>query len=269
MAQGRIAEAENILRKIQRENGCGNTEVILRKTHLKPKKGDEKSSNSHRGIMDLFTHQSVCIVTVVMMLSWCVTSMVYYGLALNVKHLEGNLYINFVLGSLIELPSFVVTQALLSKFGRRLSLFFLLLGSSASCFLCMFLQLEDGSNVTVISMAALGGRFCICAVYTVLYVYSAELFPTIVRNAGMGVSSLSARIGGMIAPFIVLMGDHHASLPMFVFALCALFAGIAGLKLHETQGKRMPETFEDLEESHSKKAKTNDDTRKIMNIAIL
>lgn len=269
MAQGRIAEAENILRKIQKENGRSNSKVILWKTHPKPAKGDGKKSHSQRGIMDLFTHQSVCIVTVVMMLSWCVTSMVYYGLALNVKHLEGNLYINFVLGSLIELPSFVVTQMLLSKFGRRLSLFFLLLSSSASCFLCMLLQLQDGNNAAMISMAALGGRFCISASYSVLYVYSAELFPTVVRNAGMGVSSLSARIGGMAAPFIVLLGDHQVSLPMLVFALTALFAGIAGLKLHETQGKRMPETFEDLEESHSEEAKTNGYSRKIINIAEL
>ena len=259
MSQGRISEAESILKKIQRENGHSNTEVILLKAQPNHVKQDGKASQ--RGVMDLFTHQSICIITLVMMLLWCVTSMVYYGLALNVKHLGGSLYINFVLGCLIELPSFFATQILLSKFGRRLSLFFFLFSGSLSCFLCMFLQLEDEKNAAVISMTALAGRFCISAAYAVLYVYSAELFPTVVRNAGMGVSSLSARVGGMVAPFIVLIGDHHVSLPMFVFACTALLAGIAGLKLHETQGKRMPETFEDLEDSK----KTNGDPRKTLN----
>ena len=256
VSQGRIKEAEDILRKIKKENGYPDNEEISLKLESKGAKGEGKILQ--RGITDLFTHKSVCVITVVMMLLWCVVSMVYYGLALNVKNLGGNLYINFVLGSLIELPSFLATQILLSKFGRRQSLFVFFLGGSFSCLLCMFLQLQGGYYVAAISTTALGGRFCISAAYAVLYLYSAELFPTVVRNAGMGISSFSARIGGMVAPFIVLSGDHHVSLPMFIFACTALFAGIAGLTLRETQGKRMPETFEDLEEGHSRKLiKTN------------
>ena len=78
-------------------------------------------------------------------------------------------------------------------------------------------------------------------------------------NAGMGISSLSARVGGMVAPYIVLLGDQNVSLPMFAFACTALFAAIAGLRLHETKGKPMPETFEDLEGSHPRRGKTNGD----------
>ena len=258
LSQGRVEEAEHILRKIEIENGYHISEEIFLKKE--DKRVQEDGKDCQHGIIDLFTHKSVCVITIIMMISWCVTSMVYYGLALNVKNLGGSLYINFVLGSLIELPSFVTTQFLLSRLGRRLTLFVLLIGGSFSCFLCMLLQSHGEQNVTAIAMTALAGRFCISASYAVLYVYSAELFPTVVRNAGMAVSSLSARVGGMIAPFIVLMGDHHISLPMFVFAGTALFAGIVGLSLHETQGKRMPQTFDDLDDIHSGKAKTNGDS---------
>ena len=253
-SQGKIKEAENILRKIEKENGSNTNEVIFLKVEAKI-----RGKSSQHGIIDLFMHKSVCIITVVMMLIWCVNSMVYYGLALNVKNLGGSLYINFVLASLIELPSYAATQFLLSWLGRRKTLFCLLVGASCSCFLCMFLQLQGGHHVAAISMTALGGRFCISASFAVLYVYSAELFPTVVRNAGMGISSLSARVGGMVAPFIVLLGDQSVSLPMFAFACTALFAAIAGLRLHETKGKPMPETFEDLESSHPRRGKTNGD----------
>ena len=255
LSQGRVKEAEAIVRKIKEENGYGNGELIFLK--MESKRVIAQGNNCKYGTIDLFTHKSVRVITIIMMLSWCVNSMVYYGLALNVKNLEGNLYLNFALSSLIELPSFASTQFLLSRLGRRLSLFVLLLAACFSCFLCTFLQFYGAQNVTAISITALGGRFCISASYAVLYVYSAELFPTVARNAGMAISSFSARVGGMVAPFIVLMGDHHISLPMFVFACTALFAGIAGLKLHETQGKRMPQTFGDLEEIHSRKASTN------------
>ena len=40
--------------------------------------------------------------------------------------------------------------------------------------------------------------------FTTAYVYSVEIFPTPVRNVGIGSSSMCARISGMIAPF---MGD--------------------------------------------------------------
>lgn len=255
-SQGRITEAENILRKIEKENGSHKNEVIFLKTET-----NRDTKTSQYGIIDLFTHKSVCVITVIMMLIWCVNSMVYYGLALNVKNLGGSVYINFALASLIELPSFVVTQFLLSRLGRRRSLFCFLFGASVSCFLCMLLQLQGrGRNVAAISITALIGRFCISASFAVIYVYSSELYPTVVRNAGMGISSLSARIGGIVAPFIVLLGEHRTSLPMFVFACTALFAAMAGLKLRETQGKPMPETFEELEDSsHSRRSKSNGD----------
>ena len=38
--------------------------------------------------------------------------------------------------------------------------------------------------------------------FAVIYVYTAELFPTVVRNSVIGVCSVCARMGGTLAPFI-------------------------------------------------------------------
>ena len=46
------------------------------------------------------------------------------------------------------------------------------------------------------------GKFGISAAFAVIYVWSAELFPTMVRNSGMGSSSMMARVGGMVCPYI-------------------------------------------------------------------
>jgi len=36
-------------------------------------------------------------------------------------------------------------------------------------------------------------------------VFSLELYPTVLRNAGMGASSCVARMGGMMAPYVAKM----------------------------------------------------------------
>lgn len=56
-------------------------------------------------------------------------------------------------------------------------------------------------QILTTALAMLGKLFSTAA-FATIYVISAEIFPTAIRNAGMGSSSLWARVGGMISPFI-------------------------------------------------------------------
>lgn len=38
--------------------------------------------------------------------------------------------------------------------------------------------------------------------FPTIYLFSGELFPTVVRNVGVGSASMCARIGSVIAPFV-------------------------------------------------------------------
>jgi hypothetical protein len=49
------------------------------------------------------------------------------------------------------------------------------------------------------------GKFGISASFAIIYVYSAELFPTVVRNIGVSSSSMCARVGSIMAPFLGLL----------------------------------------------------------------
>ena len=51
---------------------------------------------------------------------------------------------------------------------------------------------------------AVMGKMGIAISFASAYVYTVELFPTPLRNIGIGSASMSARVSGMIAPF---MGD--------------------------------------------------------------
>ena len=49
------------------------------------------------------------------------------------------------------------------------------------------------------------GKFFCSAAFAIVYVYAAELFPTVVRNVGVGSASMCARIAGLIQPQVQLM----------------------------------------------------------------
>lgn len=50
---------------------------------------------------------------------------------------------------------------------------------------------------------AMVGKFLISMAFAIAYLYTAELFPTNVRNVAVGAASTFARIGSMSAPYIV------------------------------------------------------------------
>lgn len=53
------------------------------------------------------------------------------------------------------------------------------------------------------------GKISITVSYGTVYIFSAEQFPTVVRNAGLGASSTFARLGSILAPYINIMVKPH------------------------------------------------------------
>nr|CDQ08046.1 Bm12380 [Brugia malayi] len=47
------------------------------------------------------------------------------------------------------------------------------------------------------------GKFGIAASFAVIYLFSGELYPTVVRALGMGMSSMVAGSGLILAPYVV------------------------------------------------------------------
>ena len=85
---------------------------------------------------------------------------------------------------------------------------------------CNFLIIQTVSNFQFTTMLYLGqyfrfsalhwlhillslvSRFGIAVLFGVLYVYTGELFPTVIRSIVMGTVSVGARIGSIISPYL-------------------------------------------------------------------
>jgi MFS family permease len=62
----------------------------------------------------------------------------------------------------------------------------------------------SASDMTVVIISvAMVGRLCIGAVYSVIILYTAELFPTVNRNVAVGTSSTMSHLGSLSVPYIV------------------------------------------------------------------
>lgn len=84
--------------------------------------------------------------------------------------------------------------------------------------------------------------------FPTVYIYSGELFPTVVRNIGCGTSSMCARIGSMIAPFVATLNTVYYWLPPVIFGVTPLMGAVLCLVLPETLDCKLPDTIEEAEE---------------------
>ena len=57
----------------------------------------------------------------------------------------------------------------------------------------------------LVIILAMVGKLVAAAAYATVYLFTAELFPTVVRGTTMGVSAFFASVGGMFAPYIVVL----------------------------------------------------------------
>uniref|UniRef100_A0A0K2T5E1 Major facilitator superfamily (MFS) profile domain-containing protein n=1 Tax=Lepeophtheirus salmonis TaxID=72036 RepID=A0A0K2T5E1_LEPSM len=189
---------------------------------------------------------TVIKISLIMFYNWFSITMVYYGLSLISVNLGGNIYINFFLSGLVEIPSYIITFLLLSRLGRR---WLLVVYSFMSGVMCICAGLFEYG--IIMSIFSLFGKFCVSGSFSILYLYTAELYPTELRNTVVGIASMCGRIGGICAPFIASLQDISMYLPFILMGFLAIISGLASFFLPETLGSKLPECINDIKELYS------------------
>jgi len=216
------------------------------------------ASTQTASIRAIFPYPALRLRLFAMGFVFVANSIVYYGLSLNVGSLGGSIYLNSFLSGLVEMPSHAFAQVSVTVVGRPRTLIFLLAIASAGCVLSAF---ATGATQTAV---ALVGRFGIAASFNMIFLYTTELFPTIVRSAALGSCSLVARIGGIAAPQIILFRRFHHSLPSLIFGATALAACFVATLLPETKGV----VAEDSLEGFAKQALSDRGSRRFVQLEV-
>uniref|UniRef100_A0A182FS48 Major facilitator superfamily (MFS) profile domain-containing protein n=1 Tax=Anopheles albimanus TaxID=7167 RepID=A0A182FS48_ANOAL len=173
---------------------------------------------------------------------WFTNAMVYYGLTLNSVTLAGDKYANFILITLAAIPPSVAINYILNRYGRRKTQCGSLLLCGLFCLLTLT-ELKDiaWANVTLFLLS----KMAISLSFSTLYIYTAEIFPTSLRQSFISFCSMVGRFGSMLAPQMPLLQALWAPLPMVLFGTVALLSGLLILEFPETTGITLPDTLEE------------------------
>ncbi|XP_045521879.1 organic cation transporter protein-like [Pieris brassicae] len=243
LSKKRYAEARIALENVATVNRTEISEKsmnALMNPPAKPEK-DENPSLTKSILRSPVLLRRVCTTPV----WWITTTFVYYGLSINSTSLSKTVYLNYILTVAIEIPGFYTAVLTLDRFGRKMTLcsgFFF----SAACNLAfVFIPAELSAFRMVVYLA---GKFGISLVFTSLYLYTSELYPTEFRHSLLGFSSMIGRIGSVCAPLTPLLTNLWLGLPNTIFAILGLISGVLVLTQPETLGTKLPDTLEEAED---------------------
>ncbi|XP_068094370.1 solute carrier family 22 member 13-like [Hyperolius riggenbachi] len=227
LTKGKNEKATELLQKAARMNKKEFSEKLL--TQLQEAK-NKKSGN----MIDLFRVPALRKATFVMSTLWCVNSLVYYGLSLNVGSFGLDIYFTQLIFGLVEVPARLSSMFVVQFLGRKPSQsLYLLVGGTV----CLVITAIPKSLPVVTTVLAVIGKFAIAGSFSICHMYTTELFPTVIRQNGLGICTMTARIAGIIAPLISLLVKYHPAIPMAIYGSGPIIGGLLCFLLPETRNR--------------------------------
>ncbi|XP_037605108.1 solute carrier family 22 member 6-like [Sebastes umbrosus] len=202
-------------------------------------------SQGSYSVLDLFRTPSMRTMTVFLSAVWFSTSFAYYGIAMDLQKFGVDIYLIQVIFGAVDLPAKLIICVSMDFIGRRRSQFGALIISGVAILINLLVPYDKQTARTCLAVL---GKGCLAASFNCCYLYSGELYPTIIRQNGMGWVSMTARVRAMVAPMVLLTADFIPWLPGLIYGGAAILSGVAAIFLPETLGLPLLDTIQDVED---------------------
>lgn len=188
---------------------------------------------------------------------WFAVAVTYYALLLNMTSLDGNRYLNFFISAVVDMVAFIAVVFIARKYPRRIPMLIFFVIGGLACITAGVIPFiwkvanmdEKARRQMTITGFAIVGKFGASGVFSLIFLYTSELYPTVIRNIGMGSCAFWARVGGVVAPQILALGDlSHKSISVIIIGVITLVASFLLLLLPETMGTKLPDTILEVED---------------------
>ncbi|CAL4171622.1 unnamed protein product, partial [Meganyctiphanes norvegica] len=253
LAAGRFKEAEKVMIKMARVNKKKLPENYMEKMKRKFEASqaitetDEVANNNKPksyGVLDLFKTPNLCRKTCIITFIWFTNTSVYVGLSYYAPALGGDMFLNFLLAGVAELPTYIFLWPSMEYWGRRWTLAISMIIGGGACIATVVTQKDPLTTLILYCI----GKFGISSSFVVLPLMASELYPTVVRGIGLSVSAVAGMIGPIIIPLINHLGSEMMVLPLIIMGVLLSMGGIMSLLLPETLHHHLPQTLEEGEE---------------------
>ncbi|XP_009862574.1 PREDICTED: solute carrier family 22 member 7-like, partial [Apaloderma vittatum] len=246
IANGRVKEAHRHLLRCARMNG--RKDFTVSPEALRKMVTDKKPGESYSYI-SLFRTPVLRKISLCSGAVWFGVAFSYYGMSMNLTGFGLSMYLSQFVFGVIEIPAKMFMYVLVNRVGRRQCQAWMLILTG----LCIGVNVIIPKPFTALrSVVAVMGKGFSEAAFTTVFLYTSELYPTVLRQNGMGYTSFVARLGGALAPLVFLLDEVWGSLPEVTYCGVAVCCGSVAFLLPETLNVRLPEGIEDIEKAQVK-----------------
>jgi len=198
----------------------------------------------------LFTYSRyTCAATIAQMFIWFTAALYFFALSFNMNDVLGNPYLNLAVTGIMEILINICSYFFIDRIGRRWCMLvsFVLCGISVG--ICRFLPHQNlhYTHFSVKTFWVIFGRAVGGFIYSLVYLYSAEIFATTVRSSGLGLCVCAAQISSLIAPFVIVIHEDNANLVYTTLFLFCILAFLAAWILPETANLPLPATVAEMD----------------------
>ncbi|XP_075342795.1 organic cation/carnitine transporter 2-like isoform X1 [Odontesthes bonariensis] len=241
LSQGRVEEADAIVRKAAEWNKVQAPRVIFEDCSIKKTKSQKK----HYTVLDLFRHSSIRSTTLLLCLVFFTLTAGYYSLSYNTSQLHADPYISCFISAVVEVPAYFSSWIALRYLPRRLSVIAALILGAVPLFLIQLLPEYLSSLSLVLEMLS---KYSITTGFSLMFAYTTELYPTVIRNTATGMTTTVSRMGSCISPFLLSLSAYFKYLPYITLGTLGVVSAFAALFLPESFKRPLPETIQQMHE---------------------
>lgn len=243
LSQERIEEAEKIIRKASAINKI-KVENFNEKLKILSKKIAEENrrkQNKKASFLDIMKSPNLRRISLILYFVWISIVLSYYGLSFSADDIGVDMLLFFFLSSLVEIPAGFCYIFLQRLIGRRYGQIASMTVTGVVCLSAIAIP----KNLPSLLMAfAVISKFSLSVSFASIYLLSSEVYPTVVRNVGLGSCSMMGRIGAIVAPFMKETAEHvHPAFPLALFGITSLVGAGLVLFLPETKDMNLTDTL--------------------------
>lgn len=241
--KNKIHQAEKVGLKIAKMNRKPPASMTVLNMIAETERKIEENK-PHFTILDLYRH-GLLKRTLVITFTWLTNTIIYYTFIYDIHSLSGNFFVNMMLFSAITIISRPFVPLLTNTIGRKWGIISLMLVGAAGCALLFsmnFIEADFDKGLARLVIVLVITVF-IDAEWAIVLLYCVELYPTVLRSLSYSHASSVARIGGIMAPFLIPRDESTVYVSQLIMLVLIGVACFSLFLLPETKGEHLVESI--------------------------